>query len=142
MLGNTNSVDDANGIDRVDSVELFNIETDVAVGDSTDLDALIYSVHSLQSSDGFEYPSLFLSGLHFMDSLRVLKSVKREGSYRILPVWVQDPENGEYLNIGEIQLDSVFLLAVRYIGCSVTLYSSEDEIISIDLSPESIAGYI
>lgn len=123
-------------------VELFDIDDESASGRPIDLDSVAVVHSELEEVEGFEYPSMFLSNIYFLDCVRVLKSIKREGSHREYPVWLKSPDNGEFICIGNIQLDSSFLLALRYLGCGLTLYVEPGAIMDVQLTAEEIERYI
>lgn len=124
---------------------LYSIEdgSDGIVGSATDLVGLEMSVTPLQDLSEFSYPAVLLTNVYFADALKVLNMVRRDKSYRSVPVWVESSDVKGYANIGDIQLDSTFLVTASYVGVGVTLYASEDKIVALDLSdPNTIAEYI
>lgn len=121
------SVDDSNGL----------------TVSATDLDMFVPAETNLTGVEGFTFPAILLQDVFYTDVLKVIKTVKRERSFREMPVWVESSEASEYVNVGEIQLDSDFLLTAKYVGIRVIFYADEDNIIEIDLNnPDEIAKYI
>ena len=110
---------------------------------ATDLDMFIPAETNLTGVDGFTFPAILLRDVFYADVLKVIKTVKRDKSFREMSVWVESSTASDFVNVGEIQLDSDFLLTAKYVGIRVIFYADENNIIEIDLNnPDEIAKYI
>lgn len=113
--------------------ELYEIGQD---NEDLDIDLLgdlsSFDIIDVREQEGFEYPAMLISGVNFKDSLRVLQSIKRE-SYRSYDVWVDLGDGTPPVKQGTLPMDLPTLLAMRYLGLNVTLYGSEEAIVSLNL---------
>lgn len=90
-----------------------------------DLSILLPSAPDFRKQEGLTYPALLLSGVMFVDCLKVLQSIKRK-SFREVETWVL-AEDGTYHQIGTLQLDSEVLLYLYRLKITATLYTGADE---------------
>lgn len=104
--------------------------------DPTSADSFDLGIADLRDEAGLQYPALLLSGVAFMDCLRVL-DVKKRKSYREVDVWVEIP-NGGFSNIGTLQLDSDMLLLLHFLRIRAVMYYDRDTIEPLDLSDPSV----
>ena len=105
--------------------------------DPTAIDELQLDVADFRTTEGVEYPALLLSGVLFMDSLNVLKSIKK-ASYRTVDTWIELADDEGFQKIGEIQLDSDMLLMLRHLQIRATLYYDADTVEALDLNNFSV----
>lgn len=117
-----------------ENVELFDTSFDF---DSSDSDILGLDVKDLRDQPGITYPAVLLTGIQFVDSLRVLQASKKP-SYRDVDVWVELAGEGEFQHIGTIQLTSDILLLLRYLRIGLTIYYSADRLENVDLRDASV----
>ena len=117
-----------------ENVELFDTSFDF---DSSDSDILGLDVKDLRDQPGITYPAVLLTGIQFVDSLRVLQASKKP-SYRDVDVWVELAGEGEFQHIGTIQLTSDILLLLRYLRIGLTIYYSADRLENVDLLDASV----
>lgn len=104
--------------------------------DPTSADSFDLGIADLRDEAGLQYPALLLSGVAFMDCLRVLDAKKQE-SYREVDVWVEIP-NGGFRNIGSLQLDSDMLLLLRFLRINAVMYYDHENIEPLDLNDCSV----
>lgn len=106
-----------------------------------DTDDLI-DVVDIRELDDFRYPAMLISGIQFKDTLRVLKSVRKE-SYRLFDVWVDLGGDTIPIKQGSLPATLETLLVLRYLGLKVTLYLSADIVETLDLrNPDVLVQYI
>lgn len=106
-----------------------------------DTDDLI-DVVDIRELDDFRYPAMLISGIQFKDTLRVLKSVRKE-SYRLFDVWVDLGDDTIPIKQGSLPATLETLLVLRYLGLKVTLYLSADIVETLDLrNPDVLVQYI
>ena len=122
----------------LDNQEYMNVvETNLDLG--IDLEATLDSLDSMDVRDcvGFEYPAMLITGVKFNDSLRVLQTV-HEKSYRLVDVWIDLGDGSAPVRQGQLPLNSRTLLALRYLGLTVTVYPEPGEVRTLDLNDISI----
>ena len=120
-----------------DSILLSDVpELDLDVSPES-LDNIELGFKDFREEPGVIYPALLLSNVHFMDSLKVLKSAKRE-SFRSVSVWVELPNGEGFSDMGTIQLDSTVLLLLRHLHIGAVIYYTEDEIEALDLNNPNV----
>lgn len=80
----------------------------------------------------FEFPSVVLSNVVYVDALDAIKLHKKE-SNRTFPVWLKD-ENGVLCNIGTLNITFEMLNLLRILEVDVTLYLDADTKRELDLT--------
>lgn len=103
-----------------------------------------FSTRPLPMTDGFIYPAILLKKVYFKDIMHILKTLKKDNpSHRDIPLWVESNDNNGFINVGSLRLDSEFLIIASHLNIGVELYSSEDNVVDLDLdNPNVIANFI
>lgn len=120
---------------KLDTVEDFGF-------DPQNIDSFDLGLADLRDQDGINYPCILLSGVAFMDCLRVLSANKRK-SYREVDAWLELENSEGFKNIGTIQLDSDLLLLLKYLRIRAVMYYDAERIEALDLNdPQVIEKFI
>lgn len=91
--------------------------------------------------EGFSYPSILLSNIAHMETLEVIKENKVQ-SNRTFPVWLETPD-GDFANLGTLNLTFEMLALLRYLRVRVTLYLDPDNVRELNLEdPEVLQDFI
>lgn len=102
-----------------------------------DIGAIEDTIYDVREEEGFAYPAMLISNVEFADTLRVLKSTRKE-SYRLFDVWIDLNDGNPPAKQGSLPADSDTFLTMRYLGLNVTLYLDKEHIQTLDLKDPSV----